>query len=319
MRLWNHNVSVAASNKTQIGDGASALVLEEAQYCWRGLDVTFRSDDIRKPTDWRIQSSHHSVVVHLAGRMDRLETEVDGAGGSTGSALPGEVWSAPAERSYASHACGKTINYAVFRVQADFQDQILPVSRGRQDLRVVAGRLDRFLHQATLQLHHAVCSSDDVSAIFAESLSQTIGLHILHSLAPTTEPQTAKLSYIPGLTNSISRRLRERIHDNLEERIRITDLAEIAELTTHQFLIAFKRTFGITPAQYIIQQRLRAAQRQLLSTRKDITTIALDCGFASHSHLTSCFSQHLGCSPSTYRNSAKQFSIPRMDFVHQHR
>jgi len=59
-----------------------------------------------------------------------------------------------------------------------------------------------------------------------------------------------------------------------------------------------------TPGQYIIRQRLRRAQHQLASTRRDITSIALDCGFSSHSHLSASFARHLGCTPREHRGSS---------------
>ncbi len=101
---------------TRIGDGVPALVLGERRRAWAGLVMTVRRDDIRRPTDWRIQDDHHTVVVHLGGHMRRLETELDGFGGSHGPAQPGEVWTVPAGRRYASHAEGTTIQYVVLRL-----------------------------------------------------------------------------------------------------------------------------------------------------------------------------------------------------------
>jgi pSer/pThr/pTyr-binding forkhead associated (FHA) protein len=63
------------------------------------------------------------------------------------------------------------------------------------------------------------------------------------------------------------------------------------------------KSIGRTPAQYIIQQRLRHAQRQLANTKRDITTIAIESGFSSHSHLTACFHKHLGTCPSAFRKA----------------
>lgn len=35
----------------------------------------------------------------------------------------------------------------------------------------------------------------------------------------------------------------------------------------------------------------------------DITTIAIESGFSSHSHLTACFHKHLGTCPSAFRKT----------------
>ena len=295
--------SVKRPTATHIGDGRPAIVLKEFQRKWPGLDVTFRSDDIMRPTDWRIHDRRHAVVVHLGGHMRRLETELDGFGGSSGSALPGEVWTAPAERKYASHACGDKIHYALMFLDPAALDQIQDTRAGRLDLAPVAGARDEFLHQAIRKLMTVAEATDDVSQMFAESLSQTICLHLCRTYTPgSCAPEKSPGG--PSLNAEGARRLREFIYDNLCERIPLAELSKLAGLTTHQLLVAFRKAFGSTPGQYVIQQRLRCAQRQLLNNRNDITTIALESGFSSHSHLTACFRQHLGCSPSVFRAGA---------------
>jgi AraC family transcriptional regulator len=287
---------------TRIGNGKPPIVLKKFQRRWPGLDVTFRSDDIRRPTDWHIHDQRHAVVVHLGGKMRRLETELDGFGGSTGPALPGEVWSAPAERKYASHACGEKIHYALMFLDPAALDTIQGSRLGRRELAPLAGERDEFLHQAIRQLKTVAEATDDVSEMLSESLSQTICLHLCRTTTPRN-PARTKPNTGPLLNADNARRLREFIYDNLCERITLAELAKLSELTTHQLLIAFRKAFGSTPGSYIIQQRLRCAQRQLAETKKDITTIALDSGFSSHSHLTACFRQHLGRCPSAFRTS----------------
>lgn len=298
---------VTRPSATHIGDGRPAIVLKEFQRQWPGLEVTFRSDDITRPTDWRIHDRRHAVVVHLGGKMSRLETELDGFGGSTGPALPGEVWTAPAERKYASHARGERIHYAVIHAQPDALDMIQGSNAGRLELAPLAGARDEFLHQAVRQLMTVVKASDDVSEMLAQSLSQTICLHLFRTyagpgLGPTKPPAG------PHFDAATARRMREFICENLCEPISLTKLSGLAGMTTHQLLIAFRKAFGRTPAQYVIQQRLRCAQRELTETKKDITTIALDCGFSSHSHLTACFRRHLGSCPSVFRTGAATVS-----------
>jgi len=133
---------VTRLSATHIGDGRPAIVLKEFRREWPGLDVTFRSDDITRPTDWRIHDRRHAVVVHLGGAMRRLETELDGFGGSTGPALPGEVWTAPAERKYASHACGDQIHYALMILDPTAHDRIRGATNGRCELAPLAGVRD---------------------------------------------------------------------------------------------------------------------------------------------------------------------------------
>jgi AraC family transcriptional regulator len=290
---------------TSIGDGSPAVVLNKYERKWPGLEVTFQTDDISRPTDWRIHSQHHAIVVHLGGLMQRLETELDGFGGSSGPALPGEVWTAPAERKYASHASGAKIDYALILLDPDALDQISGSRKGRVNLAPLAGIRDEFLFHTVRKLKAATTDTNDLSEMLGQSLSQTICLHLCQTYSPGRGADPIKPEPGPKLHADTARKLREFIHDNLGQRIALDDLAKLADMTTHHLLLAFRKAFDSTPAQYVIRQRLRRVQRQLVHTKKDITTIALEAGFSSHSHLTACFHQHLSCSPSTFRATAK--------------
>ena len=65
----------------------------------------------------------------------------------------------------------------------------------------------------------------------------------------------------------------------------------------------FSKYLDITPRQYIIEQRICKA-KQLLKQELSmlIVDIALNCGFASHSHFNRQFNRNVGMSPKNYRN-----------------
>lgn len=298
-------------SSSRIGEGVPAVVLEETVRRFPGLEVIHRGDDIRRPTDWRIHDEAHSIIVHLGGRMDCLETEMDGHGGSSGGAVPGEIWTVPSGRRYASHACGGSIEYAVLRLQPDVGERIGGSVRGEVDLRPVAGARDEFLHVAVRQLLRSMQGKDDISAMLADSLSQSLCLHLLQAFSVGGEAPKLRNEAGPMLSPALCRRMRDHVQEKIDERITLAELAGLTGMTTHQFLVAFRKVFGCTPGQYLMQQRLRMAQRLLLESRGDISTIALDCGFSSHSHLTTSFSKHLGVSPKVFRENARPHQIPR--------
>lgn len=67
---------------------------------------------------------------------------------------------------------------------------------------------------------------------------------------------------------------------------------------------SFTATEGISPYRY--QLRLRLAQALVaLEDCRDITALALDLGFSSHSHFTAAFSQHFGRSPIAFQRAAR--------------
>ena len=64
----------------------------------------------------------------------------------------------------------------------------------------------------------------------------------------------------------------------------------------------FRAVTGETLHRYLTDLRLRAAMNLLDETEWGIADIAVQVGFASHSHLTNTFRRRLGFTPSMYRN-----------------
>jgi AraC family transcriptional regulator len=91
------------------------------------------------------------------------------------------------------------------------------------------------------------------------------------------------------------------INEHLSENVTMTEIAATLGLSPAYFCRLFKRSIGITPHQYLIQQRL-ARSKQLLS-QKDIriVDIANQCGFANPSHFARCFRKSMGISPQQFR------------------
>ncbi|ABW27088.1 AraC transcriptional regulator domain protein [Acaryochloris marina MBIC11017] len=60
---------------------------------------------------------------------------------------------------------------------------------------------------------------------------------------------------------------------------------------------------GLSPFQYLLQQRVERAKQLLKQTDQPIVDIAFECGFSSHSHLSRQFRQVTGMTPKVYRVS----------------
>lgn len=285
-----------------------STALHASQTRWNGLDLLAASDDIRRPTEWKIHESRHTVIVHLGGCMHRLETELESHGGSRGPALPGECWMIPAGRRYASRAHGDIIDYAVLSLNPAPAASLPGEAGGSFELASGSAIHDAFLHQGVRQLLEAAREGSDLARMFGHNLSRLLRLHLqrAHGDPPNSPPAPKSVAYDAGS----ARRLRDFIHDRIDDELSIEQLAEITGQTTHRMLVSFRATFGKTPWQYIIGERLRHARRRLLDSRHDITRIALESGFSSHSHLTRVFRQRLGCTPSEFRGTHRQPWVP---------
>jgi AraC family transcriptional regulator len=63
----------------------------------------------------------------------------------------------------------------------------------------------------------------------------------------------------------------------------------------------FERLTGVTPHQYILRARLRAAALGLASRADTILDIALQCGFGDLSNFNRAFRAEFGITPRAYR------------------
>ena len=137
----------------------------------------------------------------------------------------------------------------------------------------------------------------------SETLVESISTHIYSQYAIFDKE---KRQIPPKRLSSLqARMLREYIWENPNTEITLAEISELVEMTPHELLTAFREVFRTTPAQYVITQRLRRAQWFLLNTNWDITRIALESGFSSHSHLTSTFKNRFGYPPSRFRAKLK--------------
>lgn len=80
-------------------------------------------------------------------------------------------------------------------------------------------------------------------------------------------------------------------------------LAKQANISEVYFRRLFRKQFGITPRQYIINARIAKSKQLLTSGNKKISAVAEECGFVSIYHFCRCFKEKTGMTPTEYMNS----------------
>ena len=89
-----------------------------------------------------------------------------------------------------------------------------------------------------------------------------------------------------------------------EQKWTLSDLSKRVNCSPYHLTRIFREELGIPLHQYQLRMRIAKSLNALLDTKDDVTTIALDSGFFSHSHFTSAFRQTIGISPTEFRRSA---------------
>jgi AraC-like DNA-binding protein len=101
------------------------------------------------------------------------------------------------------------------------------------------------------------------------------------------------------------------IDDNLERKISVDSLGELAGLSAHRFSALFKEVMDNSPHQYILRKRVQKAMALLTSSESSIIQIADDLGFHDQPHFTKLFKSVTGVSPTYYRkNYRRRFGSP---------
>jgi len=85
----------------------------------------------------------------------------------------------------------------------------------------------------------------------------------------------------------------------------IQELAALANCSSAHLHALFRTHLQSSPHQWLINRRIRAAREKLESTHEPIKLIAVECGFPDTAAFTNTFRQHLGITPSHYRQQAR--------------
>ena len=96
---------------------------------------------------------------------------------------------------------------------------------------------------------------------------------------------------------------RDFIHASLDSPITLEEIAQVAALSPHHFLRAFKERYHQTPFQYLTTCRINRAKELLLQTSLSVTEICLFVGYTSMGSFSSRFKKMTGQSPQFWRSS----------------
>ena len=93
------------------------------------------------------------------------------------------------------------------------------------------------------------------------------------------------------------------IDEHIRENIKLSTLAQHFYLTEEHIIRTFKKTYGITPHQYILQSKIRIAMVMLRSTKDSVEEIAYQLNFSDPHHFSAQFKKLVGIRPLPYRQS----------------
>jgi AraC family transcriptional regulator len=204
---------------------------------------------------------------------------------------PGALHTEPAEERHGNRI-GRTGAHVVV---------IQPGSARLEGLRRFSRLFDDVHHRpvsllgaAARRLAAELRAGDSAAALAIEGLALE-----LVALAARDEPRTERTAHLPHWL----RRTQDLLHARFTDRLRMTELAEVAGVHPDHLARSFRRHFGQSIAEYLRGVRLDWAAQALRDTDEPIPHIAHRAGFADQSHFTRAFRRRMGMTPGRYRTS----------------
>ncbi len=157
---------------------------------------------------------------------------------------------------------------------------------------------DPVIQQLALALKTEIQTGCMSSRLYGESLGTALAARLVQNYAVSKPSLEFKAN---GLPQSQLGRVIDYMQANLAQDLSILDLATLTNISESHFSRSFKQSVGITPYQYLMQQRVERAKQLLKQQIVSISDIALDCGFANQTHLTKVFRQMTGMTPKDYQ------------------
>jgi AraC family transcriptional regulator len=163
---------------------------------------------------------------------------------------------------------------------------------------------DPLVYQIGVALKSALTRHGTSSRLYAETLINTLILHLLEHYS-TTRPILSE--YIPGqLSQYKLQRIIDYIDAYFDRDLSLQELANVVQMSPHYFSQLFKSTTGTTPHQYVLRCRIERAKNLMRQGKLSIAEIATQVGFVDQSHLHRHFKRLVGVTPKTY---AKDFDL----------
>ena len=189
------------------------------------------------------------------------------------------------------------VHYTVPRVELD--DIAADLGFGLvRSYRLAVVEDDLVLAQITRSILPFIGRCDGPSLLALDQFSLILGAHLLQRYGVLQK--IGKVSK-GGLAPWQKRRAAELLRENLDGRIRLTDVARECSLSVSHFARSFRASFGTSTHQWLIRHRVEHAQELLRQTGAPIVEIAMLSGFSDQAAFTRTFRQVVGVSPGRWR------------------
>ena len=95
------------------------------------------------------------------------------------------------------------------------------------------------------------------------------------------------------------------IRKNLQQNLNVQDLSQKAYMSESNFHKVFKNELGISPVEFINNERIKLASSLLQDPNIKIKEVYMECGFESRSYFNRLFKRKKNISPKEFKDSVQ--------------
>lgn len=161
---------------------------------------------------------------------------------------------------------------------------------------------DRMLCALSSTIAGELVQPDAASRLLIDSLGQALSLHLLRAYHMNYGRPLRSAGPAGCLTPLQRHRVKEYIGSSLAKDIRLAAIAQAAGLNESIFLRCFRATFGTSPHQYVMRQRVDRAIDLIRTTTMPLAEIAHISGFSDQAHMNRVVKKICGCTPGAIRH-----------------
>jgi AraC family transcriptional regulator len=151
-------------------------------------------------------------------------------------------------------------------------------------------------------LHVETKAGAPTGRLFGQSLVGALAVYLAQRYSTSPLKLAAHRGGMPGVR---LKRVLDYIGDKLDEDLSLLVLSNIAGMDLYYFARLFKRSMGLSPHQYVIEQRIKRAKELLRTREMTVFEVGVETGFADQSHFTKVFRSFVGLTPTKYRDQVK--------------
>jgi AraC-like DNA-binding protein len=274
----------------------SEIVLHKQEQ-WAG----FRADLVRrtglKRQQIALSGDRHAIFLNMEGVARLGENYLDGSRvgfiarpeGSLAYVPPGRTWNGWDEGD-------ATATYLLLLVEKQFARGLFEDLYRAERLRPELGFNDLAIEFAARRIAAELSRRDLASGLIVEGYLTTIFGHLLRRSRQSDKATRG------GLAPAVLRKILERMDSSLDEKLSLSNLSQDLGMSAAHLSRAFKQSTGVSPHSYFNKRRIERASQLLRDTSMSVTEIALVCGYASGSHLSTSFRQEVTVPPLVYRS-----------------